>query len=424
MPQLNGDGNVLLTDDIIAKEALRLLKNNLVQARLVSKRYQAEFADVGDTINIQMPARSRSAEGRALVIDPMIKQTVPLTIDRHRHVGMKITLRDRTLSLGDFAEQKLRSAVATLANDVDLSVGKAILEGGFYSSGTPGTPFTEESIIYAGAKAEMTGMPRDGMVKAVLNPLDAAAISIRVKGLDNPELVKRSLQKGYLDIIDDVALYRSANVPTHQIGPLGGTPLINGGGQSGSILITDGWTAAAGLRLRKGDVFTIAGVNSVNPMSYEDTGFPMQFVVTGDVVSNGAGAATVPISPAINDGNQFAVDAAGQGQSTAAYKNVTALPADNAAITVQGTANERYRYSALFHRDAVALAAPPLSHAETATVSKVVSDPDTGISLRLTAGYDVHNADEIYRIDVIWGVRAIYPELIHRIISATVAQMG
>lgn len=424
MPRLNGDGNVLLTDDIIAKEALRLLKNNLVQARLASKRYEAEYADVGDTINIQMPARARSAEGRALVIDPMVKNTIPLTIDRHRHVGLKITLRDRTLSIGDFADQKMKSAIATLANDVDLSVGQAILNGSFYSSGTPGTPITEETIIYAGAKGEMTGLPRDGMIKVVLHPLDAAAISIRVKGLNNPELVKKAMQKGYLDTIDDVDLYRSANVPTHQVGPLGGVPLVAGGGQSGDILLTDGWTAAAGLRLRKGDVFTIAGVNSVNPMSYEDTGFPMEFVVLEDVVSSATGDAAIRISPAINDGNQFAQDAAGQNVSTSAYKNVTALPADNAAITVQGEANTRYRYAVLFHRDAIALAAPPLAHLETATVSKVVTDPDTGLSLRLSAGYDVYNSDEIYRIDIIWGVKNIYPELTHRIPSAALAQMG
>jgi hypothetical protein len=35
MPRLEGSGNVILTDDVIASEALRLLKNNLVAARCV-----------------------------------------------------------------------------------------------------------------------------------------------------------------------------------------------------------------------------------------------------------------------------------------------------------------------------------------------------------------------------------------------------
>lgn len=420
MTQLNGDGNVLLTDSRIAQEALRMLKNNLVQARLASKRYQQSSATQGETINIELPARTRTAEGRALVIDPMVKQTTPLTIDRHRHFGLSITARDRTLSIGDFAQKKLASGIASLANDVDRSVGEAILTGGFYSSGTPGTPLTEEAIINAGAIAELTGMPRDGMIKVVLHPLDASAVTIRVKGLGNEGLVKKALQKGYLDEIDSVELYRSANVSTHVVGPQGGTPAVNGGGQSGSVLVTDGWTAAAGLRLRKGDVISIAGVNSVNPMSYEDTGFPMQFVLTQDAASDASGNAVLQISPAINDGNQFTQDSNGQNISTAAYKNVTALPGDNALITVQGNADTRYRYAVMFHRDAVALAAPPLADLETATVSKVVTDPDTGLSLRLSAGYDVNNGMEIYRVDVIWGVKAIYPELIHRIISGQV----
>ena len=64
------------------------------------------------------------------------------------------------------------------------------------------------------------------------------------------------------------------NINVHQVGPLGGTPAVNGAGQTGSTLNTNGWTAAAASRLKKGDIFTIAGVNAVNPQTRQTTGQP------------------------------------------------------------------------------------------------------------------------------------------------------
>lgn len=418
MPALNGDGGVYLTDDIIASEVLRLLKNNLVYARIVSKRYEGEFGDVGQTINVQLPARTQSAEGRTLVIQPMVKRTVPLTIDRHRHVGFEWTVRDRSLSIGRFSELFLRSAVAQLANVIDKAVGQEVLDGSFYSSGTAGTAINVNAVIDANADAELVGMPRDGMTHMVLDPRDAAAISKDIKTVYNDDLVSTAIKKGYLGLIDDVNLYRSANAPTHLNGPFGGTPLVNGAAQSGTTLITDGWTAAAALRLRKGDVFTIANVYAVNPQSYESTGQLMQFTVTADTSSDGAGNLTIPISPAINSGAQTTLDAAGNNISTKGYKNVDALPADNAPITLVGVGNTRYRYAPIFHKDAIAFAAPPLAPVKSAVVSTTKVDPDTGIGISLTMAYDITNHKEISRLDVIWGTKAVYPELIRRVISA------
>ena len=41
--------NVFLTPDIIAREALIVLENNLVMANLVHRDYSDEFVSVGDT---------------------------------------------------------------------------------------------------------------------------------------------------------------------------------------------------------------------------------------------------------------------------------------------------------------------------------------------------------------------------------------
>lgn len=74
-----------------------------------------------------------------------------------------------------------------------------------------------------------------------------------------------------------------------------GTPLVNGGSQTGSSLITDGWTASKTV-LKAGDYFSVNGELKM---------------VTADATSNGSGQATLSFKPALR-----------------------ASPSDNAAITV------------------------------------------------------------------------------------------
>ncbi len=56
--------NSILTDDVIAKKALVLLKNNLVAARSVYRDYEKTFGKVGDTIRLKLPGRTKAAAGR------------------------------------------------------------------------------------------------------------------------------------------------------------------------------------------------------------------------------------------------------------------------------------------------------------------------------------------------------------------------
>jgi hypothetical protein len=91
----------------------------------------------------------------------------------------------------------------------------------------------------------------------------------------------------------------------------GGTPLVNGADQSGTSLITDGWTAAAANRMKTGDCFTVAGLSVL-------------FRVTGDAASDGSGDATLAITPPIVAGSSPANNAA----LTIASANLTAVIVD------------------------------------------------------------------------------------------------
>lgn len=72
------------------------------------------------------------------------------------------------------------------------------------------------------------------------------------------------------------------NVPR---GTAVGTPIVNGSGQSGNTLISDGWAAGAAV-LKKGDWIEIEGDRKV-------------YQITADVTSDGSGNAYLPIYPAL-----------------------------------------------------------------------------------------------------------------------------
>jgi hypothetical protein len=70
----------------------------------------------------------------------------------------------------------------------------------------------------------------------------------------------KSYRQGRIGEVGNVDTYMSQNAPTFTVGPLGGTPLVNGATQNTTYdltgantqsLITDGWTAAAAARVVK-----------------------------------------------------------------------------------------------------------------------------------------------------------------------------
>ena len=88
----------------------------------------------------------------------------------------------------------------------------------------------------------------------------------------------------------------------------GGTPLVDGASQSGTSLVTDGWTAAAANRMKAGDCFTVAGLTVL-------------FRAVSDVASDSSGDATITIEPPIVAGSSPGNNAA----LTIASANLTAV---------------------------------------------------------------------------------------------------
>jgi hypothetical protein len=148
--------------------------------------------------------------------------------------------------------------------------------------------------------------------------------------------------------------------------------------------------------LKQGDVITIAGVNRCHPETKADTGALHQFVVTADYAG---GSGTVSISPAITT--------SGGGQ------NVVSGPADNAAITIAGTASTAVGVSLLYNKDAFAFATADLIMPQG--VDMGAREQQDGLSIRLVRQYDINNDKFPCRLDILYGYKTIRPQLAHRL---------
>ena len=87
--------NTILTPDIIAREALMVLRNNAVMANLVHRDFSEEFvAGVGDKITVRKPAKFEAKEfdaSKGIDVQDATENSVDVTMDKHLDVSFAVT---------------------------------------------------------------------------------------------------------------------------------------------------------------------------------------------------------------------------------------------------------------------------------------------------------------------------------------------
>lgn len=399
--------NSLLTPTDIALEALRLLKNNLVMGANVHREYKREFVKKGSTVNIRKPVRFAVTKGTVLNKSDIVEYNTDIKVDTQAHVGWEFSSQELTLNIDQYSERYIKPAMAELANTVDNDL-TSLYRDVSNQVGTPGTtPSTFSALADAMLRLDELAAPGIDR-KIVLNPAAHWAMADALSGKYNSGMVEDMVRKGYLGRVANAEIFMDQNIRKHTVGSHGGVPLVNqpvAVVEGATTVDTDGWTANT-LVLRAGDVFTIAGVNEVNPVSGDSTGNLKQFVSLNDVTSGAAGAATIQVMPAGDSGPGL--------RSTGAYMNLSAMPADNAAITVIGTADAQYTANMAFQRGAFGLVVVPLQLPAGAWGQRV-SDSDTGLSIRVVKDYDINNDKEVIRLDILYGVKTLHSDLACRI---------
>ena len=401
--------NTLLTISMITREALRILENNLKLTGRLSRKYDPKFgiegAKIGTALNIRKPPRYVGTSGQALSVEDSTESQVTLNLSTQFHVDIQFSSADLGLSIDNFSDRFLKPAIATIANRIDFD-SAALYRQVYNNVGTAGTvPTTLETYLQAGQKLDEEAAPMDGMRTMCVNPAMQVQIVNALRALfQSATAIAKQYMTGHMGTAIGFEWVMDQNIRTHTIGVLGGTPLVNGASQTGSSLITDGWTAAAATRVLQGDVFTMTSVNAVNPQNRQNTGDTRDFVVTADTASDASGNMTIPISPSITPG------------ASAQFRTVTQSPADNAALTF-GTASTATPQGLAFHRDWATMAMADLPLPGGVDKAARVSDDQLGVSMRMVRAYDINSDQWPCRIDVLYGHLGLYNELCARVQS-------
>lgn len=388
--------NTLLTPTIIAREALMQLKNNCVMANNVHRDYKKEFVKIGESVTIRKPVKFTVTDGATRSNQNATEQSTTFTIDKRKHVSWSFSTQELTTTIEDYSNRYITPAMIVLANKVDEDLA-ALYKDLWVSGGTPGTtPATFAALGGMATLMDDNAVPDDGMRKLVLNPAARWSMADALKGIYDSSMPRDMVRKGLLGQLANFQIYGDQNVARHTTGSFAGSVTATDASiASGDSTIDMANFTASAPTVKKGDVFTIAGVNAVNPVSKADLGYLQQFTVTADKTGSGNAISAVAISPAF--------------VSSGAYQNVTAIPVTGAAVTFRGTASTAYAQNLAYHKNALGLVMCPLELPDSVSWKSRVQHE--GMSIRIIKDYDIDNDEEIARLDIFYGVKALYPEL-------------
>lgn len=404
--------NTIITPNWVTTDTAVNFKNAMKLIGLFDRSWDSSWenkpggAQIGYTIQARIPQRFETLEGQGLQVQPLLNQTVPISINHYFQTAMSWSSLEAALEIEKVQERYTRPAGISQANKWDVVAGAEVYRQVYYSIGAPGVPLSSNQTWTDGvALLHSVAVPEE--LYAVLDPKSQSALlnaNFALFGQKYQQMFNTGQFSGAQLGIDE--WYWDPNLPMHTTGSFtSSTPAVNGALQTGSTLTTDGWgTYALGGGINGtggGDVFVLDGVNALDPISYVDTGFPQQFSLQANV--SGTTTATLTFSPPII--------------TTGALRNVTGSPADNAAITFLGSTGsvsatmsaQKSKQSLIFNPGAFAFVMADLEVPLPGADSSRKNDKDANVSMRWVSQYNIQNNQIPRRVDSIGGVACILP---------------
>lgn len=405
--------NSLLTPTAVTREALRILHQKLNFIGNVNRQYDSKFANsgakIGDTLTIRLPNEYTVRSGKTLAAQDTSEQSTSLTVATQKGVDVNFSTAEMTMSLDDFSSRILDPAMSVLAANIEadaLSMYKQIPK----EVSNVGDAITYANVLAAGKKLTDSLCPMDGrtLLLSTQNQLDlvtgtAALYNDRTK-------VSEQYRKGLIgnDFFGFDSVYQNTLVPLHTTGTDDGTGDYltdiaagenDGSGATGAINVDTG----AG-SFKQGDIVMIEGCYAVHPETKVSTGQLKQFVVTTDATP-GAGGGDLKLYPSI-------ITSGARQNCTGLADGKKIMKVESDETTAIGASADYYTGLA-FHRDAFAFATADLVLPKG--VDFAAREVMDGISLRIIRDYDINNDNMPCRIDVLYGYKAIRPQLACRL---------
>ncbi|HAA07678.1 MAG TPA: hypothetical protein DCD99_11375 [Acinetobacter schindleri] len=393
--------NEILTHKKISLEAAAMLEETLVFARSINRNREKDFAKkdgytIGDEVTIVVPPVPVVTDGENFSEEDAKlnakERSVKLKIDTHKHVGLRFSVTERMLQLDDFKKRFLQPAINSLATEIDADlVKRAILSVNNYVLQSNNEP--HPTAAFGRARSLMNQALAPHADRFALLSSDFTNTIVDTSGtIFNPTAeISKQYKEGYIGRSRGFEFIESDYLYAQNYGTATGLT-VSGANQKGGTLTV---SITAGQTVKKGQVFTIAGVYSIHPITRQSTGKLMQFVVLNDVTATGS-TENLSIYPEINPAMISSV--------RQANANVTASPAASAAITFGGSVNAIIDQALCYTENTFAAAFVPVPVVAGCEGYRVT---DNQIGLTIQTGGNFNNLSEGTRIDVVYGFTTV-----------------
>ena len=400
------------------EDILEGFNDALVMSSIVSK-YNTNGTQMersSDTIWRPMPYIAQSYDGSDATSNfgDSTQLAVPATIGYQKHSTALLTakeLRDQLQEnrLGSAAAQKLASDinVATLtvaSNQGTIVAARSTAASGYTDVAEADALMNEQGVMMDGrsfalSSRDYNGMAGDLAARETMNNIPTEAYRRSYVG----EVA--GFQTFKMDYANRLTAAAGVTVTVNGANQYH-TPAATSTAGTGEVSNVDNRTQSLIIgvssgTVKVGDAFTIVGVNAVHHITKQDTGQLKTFRITA-IVSGAGGAGTVTISPAIVSG-QGATDAELQ------YQNVTATPANGAAIVFLNTVVAPV--NCFWHRDAIELLPASLAVPTDAGADIMRATTEQGLELVMQKQFDINTQKTKYRWDTLFGVAMVQPEM-------------
>jgi len=404
--------NSLITPSLIAKEAVRLWKNENAFLRNVDTQYDDSFARTGAKagyqIRIRLPVDYVVRKGATASVQDTSEQVTSITVATQAGVDMQFSTADLTMVIDDFSERYIAPAVNNIAGQIasDLmstvetgAIGGAATQGGVcsLSANVDGSNNllapNQYTVLDARARLTSASTPSSDY-KLVMNPYSDAKLVGTLSNLYNPMSdISKQYRSGTMGRALGFDIFEDQTVLTHTNGSCTSAS-VAGANQSGTTLLVSAITGTFNV----GDIITIANVYGVNRITKASTGKLQQFVITAAAAS---GATSLSIYPAITPP---------QAGSTVQYQTVTASPANAAAVTPVLNPGITYRKNIAYSPEAITLAMVDMDIPRGLPKDAVARENQDGVAIRVLFWYNGSTDTQLARTDVLYGGTITRPE--------------
>lgn len=379
--------NTIVTEERVAKSALKNLMNNCVMGSLVHRGYDSDIkAQKGDTIRILKPVEFESKSfTTTTTVQDITEDYVPLVVDHHEDVTFEYGSKEKAMTMPDFEARYIEPAMIAIAEKIDQDLCKLGLEIDTYY-GTPGdTPDTKADIL--GARKNLQTQKVTLRNRKFVMDENAEAEYLDLFSDADKDGSTAALREASLGRRFGLDTYMDQNIYTHTPGAL-----VAGASQNYAVNAT-----------------IVAGVKTI---VLKSTGGTLTgSVKKGDIVTFAGIAQTYTV----------------KADATAATNLITltfeqALPAINVntVATIVGVVSATgavtaYTNNLLFQKEALTIGFADLERPDGAAWSKVVTYK--GWALRCVKAYNASTKKETLSIDVLYGVKASDPRKATRLIG-------